>query len=344
MNRQPSTARYGVPPPVSAIAGSYQLMDVRTAKEPDTLHLVDLWTEFMIELHGVAPATADRDAWASRLHRQIAKSQVCVTETGGALVGFAGVIDHSERDFIPPAVAYLADLYVTPNMRQRGVGSSLLGFVIEHVASCEYVVVWTNTSENNASARGCLARASFRPLDGFSLPHLPEQLYLQRRAGATLPPSEIAIRPMQEFDDLPVSCIVSDCYRLIAEPDGLTSEQRDRMIAERCQPAHMASHRARFTCHIAEQDARVVGFIAASGSDVEELFVDPKHHRRGIATALFRKVEADCQDSVLTVGTTGFGLPFYQAMGMQVTDSRLVTFGPLEGRQLIQLEKRRPNQ
>ena len=53
---------------------------------------------------------------------------------------------------------------------------------------------------------------------------------------------------------------------------------------------------------------------------------------------------ADCQDSVLTVATTGFGVPFYEAMGMHITGRRLVTFGPLEGRELIQLEKRRPNQ
>ena len=148
---------------------------------------------------------------------------------------------------------------------------------------------------------------------------------------------------MTEQDDIPVSEVVSNCYRLIAKPDGLSLEQRDRMIAERSQPDHMAVHRDRFTCHVAETEGPVVGFIAASSSNIEELFVAPRFHRRGIATALFRKVEADCQDSVLTVGTTGFGVPFYEAMRMRITGKRTVTFGPLEGRALIQLEKR-PNQ
>jgi len=148
---------------------------------------------------------------------------------------------------------------------------------------------------------------------------------------------------MTAHDDLAVSRIVSACTRFIAGPDGFTPEQRDRLIVERCQPAHMAVNRDRYSCHVAEQDGSVVGFVAHSGSSIEELFVDPDHHRQGIGTALFQKVEADCQDSVLTVGTTGFGVPFYEAMGMHVTGKRLVTFGPLEGRELIQLEKRRPD-
>lgn len=149
----------------------------------------------------------------------------------------------------------------------------------------------------------------------------------------------MTIRPMTEQDDVPVSRIVSDCYRLIAEPDGLTPEQCDGLIAERCQPEHMSINRDRYTCHVAEQNGIVAGFIAASGSNIEELFVDPDQHRCGIATALFQTVEADCQPPALTVNTTGFGVPFYESMGMSIVGKRLVTFGPLEGRELLQLKK-----
>ena len=76
---------------------------------------------------------------------------------------------------------------------------------------------------------------------------------------------------------------------------------------------------------------------------IEDVYVAPALRNQGIATALFRKAETDCQHSVLTVGTTGFGVPFYQAMGMHITGKRPVTFGPLEGEELIQLEKKRPN-
>lgn len=152
------------------------------------------------------------------------------------------------------------------------------------------------------------------------------------------------IRPMLEADDIPVAQIVAACYRFIANTDGLTRGQLDRLIAERCQPQHMAANRGRFTCRVAEVEGKVVGVIASSGSRIEELFVHPRHHRHGVATTLFRKAESDCQHSLLTVGTTGNGLPFYRAMGMRVTGRRLVTFGPLEGRELTELEKERPNQ
>ena len=144
---------------------------------------------------------------------------------------------------------------------------------------------------------------------------------------------------MTESDDLPVSEIVAACYHLIAEPDGITPAQLDRMIAERCQPRHMAFHRDNFTCYVAELDGTVTGFVAASTNNIEELFVDPEHHRCGTATALFQQAETDCADSILTVSTTGFGVPFYEAMGMHVTGRRLVTFGPLEGKELIELKK-----
>ena len=149
----------------------------------------------------------------------------------------------------------------------------------------------------------------------------------------------ISIRPMTAADDSAVSQIVSKCYRLIAKSDGLTPHILDRMIAERCQPEHMAINRGRFTCHVAESDGLVVGFLAVNGGNIEELFVDPEHHRHGIATALFRMMEKGCQHSALTVGTTGYGIPFYEAMGMQVTGKRRVTFGPFEGKDLILLEK-----
>ena len=150
----------------------------------------------------------------------------------------------------------------------------------------------------------------------------------------------ITIRRMTEQDDIAVSQVVSECYRLIAEPDGFTADQLDRMLAERCRPEHMKIHRDRFACYVAEVEGSVVGFIALSTSNIEELFVHPDQHRRGIATALFQKAESDCQDSVLTVSTTGFATPFYEAMGMHIVGSRRVTFGPLEGKDLIQLEKR----
>lgn len=149
----------------------------------------------------------------------------------------------------------------------------------------------------------------------------------------------ITTRPMTRADDAVVSRIMSECYRLISPPDGLTGTQLDRMLSERCRPEHAAMNRTRFTCYVAEFEDSIAGFVAISENRIEELAVSPKHHRRGIATALFHIAENSCQGPRLMVGTTGYGVPFYEAMGMRMTGKRLVTFGPLEGRELIQLEK-----
>jgi len=149
----------------------------------------------------------------------------------------------------------------------------------------------------------------------------------------------MTIRPMVQQDDARVSWILSRCYDLIAKPDGLTPEQHGRMIAERCQPEHVSELRARFACHVAEQNGTVVGFIAVSAGHIEELFIDPDFHRQGAATALFRTAELLGHGRVLTVDTTGYGILFYQAMGMRIAGTRTVSFGPLEGRELTRLEK-----
>ena len=152
----------------------------------------------------------------------------------------------------------------------------------------------------------------------------------------------VSIRPMKASDDKQVSSLVSECWRLIAEPDGLTEEQLNNMLKERCRPEHIAAIRERFDCWVAGKDRRVAGCVARCGYSIEELFVRPSYHRQGVGTALFEHTEHEVREAgygKLAVLTTGYGMPFYEAVGMQVVGLRRVTFGPLEGRELTALEK-----
>ncbi len=152
----------------------------------------------------------------------------------------------------------------------------------------------------------------------------------------------VCIKPMRASHDRQVSNLVSACCRLMAEPDGFTEEQLNNMLKERCLPEHIAAIRDRFDCWVAEQDRRVAGYVALCGYSIEELWVRPSYHRQGVGTALFEHAEQEVRQAgygKLAALTTGYGIPFYEAMGMQVVGRRRVTFGPLEGRQLTALAK-----
>jgi hypothetical protein len=47
----------------------------------------------------------------------------------------------------------------------------------------------------------------------------------------------------------------------------------------------------------------------------------------------------DRRQAVLTVHTTGYAIPFYEAMGAHVVRKRACDFGPIEGWTLTYLEK-----
>ena len=148
---------------------------------------------------------------------------------------------------------------------------------------------------------------------------------------------------MIESDDGAVGEILFEGYGFLAEPDGLTDEELERLLDERCSGGYVALVRRRYDCLVAEAAGAVVGFIAVGASSIEELWVRPSRHRQGVGTALFRRAQqalAGRGQVKMTVSTTGCGVPFYEAMGMRIVGEREVTFGPLRGRRLAVLEKK----
>lgn len=152
----------------------------------------------------------------------------------------------------------------------------------------------------------------------------------------------IKIRPMTEADTEIVGEVFREGWKSIAVTDGLTDDQLAHLLRECCLPAHLALIRGRYDCFVAELHERIVGAIAVGAGVIEELWVRPNHHRQGVGAALFKHAEylvRQAGRSTLSVSTTGYGRPFYEAMGMRVVGHRTVAFGPLVGRNLVVLEK-----
>ena len=119
----------------------------------------------------------------------------------------------------------------------------------------------------------------------------------------------VPIRPMVPGDILAVSRLVTRCYEFLAARQGFSSEQLQRLLAERCSEACIGETFDAYPRFVAESGDCVVGLVGVVGNDVGELWVDPARHRQGIGAMLFRKAEqaiADAGHTTLTVRTTGY--------------------------------------
>ena len=56
-------------------------------------------------------------------------------------------------------------------------------------------------------------------------------------------------------------------------------------------------------------------------------FVDGRYHRQGIGTRLFRRLLEDCPNETITLNSSPYGLPFYQAIGFVPTDEEKTVNG-----------------
>ena len=153
---------------------------------------------------------------------------------------------------------------------------------------------------------------------------------------------DVQIRPMSPDDVVPVAALVADCNRFLALRKGFSARQVRRLLAERCSEAWVRDTTAAGGTYLAVSGGAVVGLVGIEGHDLAELWVAPRWHRRGVGARLFAKVEGILRErghSRLTVRTTGYAIPFYEAMGARVVGEKACDRGPLEGWPLTYLEK-----
>lgn len=152
----------------------------------------------------------------------------------------------------------------------------------------------------------------------------------------------LTIRPMTDSDDIIVTNLRAAGYRFIAGPDGFTDEQLEHLLRDRCGLDYTAWSRQQWPCFVAEEDGQILGNIAVGDNVIQELWVSPIHHRKGVATALFRMAEElikQAGHASMIVSTSGYGRPFYEAMGMKLARYYIIPNGPLAGRRHLVLEK-----
>lgn len=155
---------------------------------------------------------------------------------------------------------------------------------------------------------------------------------------------DINIRSMTESDVGAVSEIVSDGYTYLAEQEGFSSEQLDRLLAERGSRMFVGVWLARWRCFVSESRGSVVGALAIEQNDIAEIWVHQQHRGHGIGTAMFRKAEqliAEAGYTELTLCCAAVSArQFYEAMGAEVVDQKPCPNGPLAGWPLTYYRKK----
>jgi ribosomal protein S18 acetylase RimI-like enzyme len=138
-------------------------MTIRPASSSDRDLLRELWEEFERELGGPAYLQETwEEAWPD-LSRTIKNGAALLAEDDGRAVGFIFCVlgDRGRK------TAHVTDFYVRPEARDRGVGTQLLGALIDPARANGLDHVSLEVLVRNADARRLYERLGFAPVDVF---------------------------------------------------------------------------------------------------------------------------------------------------------------------------------
>lgn len=113
-----------------------------------------------------------------------------------------------------------------------------------------------------------------------------------------------------------------------------TKEQRDAWAPHPPDPEYWQRRLAERRVRVAEEDGRVIGFIAFNDDGhIDLLFTAPAFSDRGVATDLYQDAEAilvRCGVSVVFTEASVVARPFFERMGFHVVDEEAVTRSDIE--------------
>lgn len=145
---------------------------------------------------------------------------------------------------------------------------------------------------------------------------------------------KVEIRLLRESDVLETSALISRTYKTCNYMEG-ESEAVKRYVDhydpdKNDHEVIKAGFRRLPLSYVAVLGERVIGVIRGTESRVVNLFVDPRHHRLGIATMLLNRYEEEIKkigSSEIKMRASLYGVPFYQKSGYKKTTGVRTMFG-----------------
>jgi len=81
---------------------------------------------------------------------------------------------------IPAGVAYVTDVYVSPEARLTDASMNLASTLMEVARKTGFSAVWTNTHADNKPMQAFLKRLGFFPLENFTFKGREDDMYYQK--------------------------------------------------------------------------------------------------------------------------------------------------------------------
>ena len=149
-------------------------MSVRRAGPGDADAIGRLLHDFNTEFDEVTPGPAKL---AERVRSLMAEGETTVLLAGAGPDGVA-VLRFRLSIWTPGLECYLAELYVVPERRRRGLGRALMETAIGHARERGADYMDLNTSEDDVAARALYEKLGFSNREG--KPEGPVSLYYER--------------------------------------------------------------------------------------------------------------------------------------------------------------------
>ena len=132
--------------------GRFNSVSIRPLQNGDFQAWKDLWSSYLEFYETTATDNIYETSFGRMLSHQNTSQNALVADRDGVLVGLVHYIFHPHNWKIED-VCYLQDLYVSPEMRGRGVGRALIEAVYEESDARDIPTVYWLTQDFNKPAR-----------------------------------------------------------------------------------------------------------------------------------------------------------------------------------------------
>lgn len=137
---------------------------VRKLVAKDEIQWRELWDGYWTFYENLPAPDVTEYLWNRLIDPTTTVHGIVAVDDNEHIVGFANYIIHENTWTLTP-VCYLQDLFVNSKVRSKGIGRTLMDWLISEMKKNNWSRIYWNTKENNYQAR--MLYDSYTPHSGF---------------------------------------------------------------------------------------------------------------------------------------------------------------------------------